>query len=255
MPRLALRFLWCALLLNCALIRAEENASAPTPDRLPWQPMFDGKTLNGWTQRGGKAKYEVVDGVVVGTTVPGKANSFLCTEKLYGNFILEVDFLVDPRLNSGVQIRSECFDHETELKDKNGAPLKNAKGEVIKVDAGRVHGYQVEIDPSNRKWTGAIYDERRRLWVIPNHTGGLDKNPAAQNAFKQGEWNHFRIEAIGPRIRTWINGVPADDLTDDLTPKGFIGLQVHQVGDDEKKLGLQVKFRNVRIQDLDSAAK
>lgn len=241
------RFLIRALCVTLCLSGVFARADEPSPDRAPWQPMFDGKTLNGWVERGGKAKYEMVDGVVIGTTTPGKANSFLCTEKTYGNFILELDFLVDPNINSGVQIRSECFDTDRELKDKQGQPLKNKKGEIVKVAAGRVHGYQVEIDPSKRKWTGGLYDEGRRLWLAD-----LTDNPAAGNAFKQGEWNHFRIEAIGSRMRTWINGVPAADLTDDLTPRGFIALQVHQVGDNTSKLGLLVKFRNVRIQDLDN---
>ena len=104
-------------------------------------PLFDGKTLDGWKQHGGKAKYAVEDGAIIGTSVPNTSNSFLCTEKTYGNFILELEFKVDPELNSGVQIRSEV----------------NAND--------RVFGYQVEIDPSARAWSGGIYDEGRRGWL------------------------------------------------------------------------------------------
>jgi HEAT repeat protein len=186
-----------------------------------WQALFDGKTLNGWVQRNGKAKYEAVNGVIEGSTVQGTPNSFLCTEKDYGDFILELEFLVDPTLNSGIQIRSE-----------SRSDYKN----------GRVHGYQVEIDPSSRAWSGGIYDEARRGWL-----NNLKDKPAAQKAFKQNEWNHYRIEAIGDRIRTWVNGVPAADLKDDKTLRGFIALQVHS----NKNSGLQVKWRNIRIQDLD----
>jgi len=211
------------LLVVVGILFATASAWAMTysGEKMAWQPLFDGKTLNGWVQRNGKAKYEVVDGEIVGTTVQGTPNSFLCTEKDYGNFILELEFLVDPTLNSGIQIRSES---KPEYRN------------------GRVHGYQVEIDPSSRAWSGGIYDEARRGWL-----NNLKDKPAAQKAFKQNKWNHYRIEAIGDRIRTWVNGVPAADLKDDMTLRGFIALQVHA----NKESGKQVKWRNIRIQDLD----
>ena len=201
-----------------------------------WKNLFDGKTLDGWTQKGGKASYEVKDGVIVGTTVPGTPNSFLCTARDYADFVLELEFKVDPKLNSGVQIRSQCFDKATTVQ---------SGGKSIKVPAGRVHGYQVEIDPSSRAWTGGIYDEGRRGWL-----NDLKNNPAAGKAFKQGEWNTFRVEARGDSIKTWINGVPAADLRDSMTPSGVIALQVHS----NKQAGLQVCWRNIRIQELGQAA-
>lgn len=211
-----------------------------------WQNLFDGQTMNGWVQRGGKAKYAVQDGCIVGTSVPGTPNSFLCTEKEYGDFILELEFKVDPKLNSGVQIRSQCFDANTALTDKNGQPVKDAKGRQLNAPAGRVHGYQVEIDPSARAWSGGIYDEGRRGWLF-----NLKDKPEAQKAFKQNEWNKYRIECRGDSIKTWINGVPAADLKDGVTAKGFIALQVHGIGNDAAKAGTQVCWRNVRIQLLD----
>lgn len=184
-----------------------------------WVSLFDGKTLKGWTQKNGKAKYEVRDGMIVGTTVLNTPNSFLCTEKMYGDFILELEFLVEEGMNSGIQIRSHS------LED-----YKNF----------RVHGYQVEIDPSARAWTGGIYDEARRGWLY-----NLQNSPHARSAFKQGRWNKFRIEAIGDNIKTWLNGVAASDLKDDMTPSGFIALQVHG----SKVAGNKVKWRNIRIQE------
>ena len=89
----------------CAPLGAEE-----------WKPLFDGKTLEGWTQHGGKAKYTVENGEIVGTSVPMTPNSFLCTNKEYGDFILELEFKVDPTLNSGVQIRSQVYAEPTEVK-------------------------------------------------------------------------------------------------------------------------------------------
>ena len=202
-----------------SLLSAQEPKQAE-PGK--WVSLFDGKSLDGWIQRGGKAKYTIEDNAIVGTTVPKTPNSFLCSEQDYGDFILELEFKVDPTLNCGVQIRSE-----------SKADYKN----------GVVHGYQVEIDPSDRAWSAGIYDESRRGWLDDHQD-----NRAARYAFKQNEWNHYRIEAIGARIRTFINGVQAADLVDALTLKGFIALQVHGIGNREETL--QVRYRNIRIQDL-----
>ena len=185
-----------------------------------WESLFDGKSLKGWIQRNGKARYAVEDKMIVGTTVLNTPNSFLCTEKNYTDFVLELEFLVEPGMNSGIQIRSHSWKH---------------------YKSERVHGYQVEIDTSDRAWSAGIYDEARRGWLFP-----LKDKPKAQKAFKQNEWNHYRIEAIGDRIRTWINGVPAADLQDDMTSTGFIALQVHGSKQADKK----IKWRNIRIQDL-----
>ncbi|MHC4337363.1 MAG: 3-keto-disaccharide hydrolase [Planctomycetota bacterium] len=185
--------------------------------------LFDGKTLKGWKQLGGKALYEVEDGAIVGTSVRGTPNSFLCTEKTYGDFILEFEVKVDPPLNSGVQIRSNS--------------LKQYRN-------GRVHGYQVEIDPSERAYSGGIYDEAGRAWL-----NDLKDNEAARKAFNVKKWNHYRIEAIGDSMRTWVNGVPAADLVDSMTQTGFIGLQVHLVKTEKP---LTVRWRRIRIQDLGS---
>lgn len=201
-------------------------ALATTIHAQEWQNLFDGGSLAGWTQRGGKARYSAEDNCIVGRTVHNTPNSFLCTEKDYANFILELEFKVDPQLNSGVQIRSHSLES-----------YRN----------GRVHGYQVEIDPSGRAWSGGIYDESRRGWL-----DDLKDNEPARKAFRQNDWNRFRIEAIGDRIKTWINGVPAADLHDALTPGGFIALQVHGIPKDKPE-GIEVRWRNIRIKDLGPA--
>ena len=192
-------------------------------------PLFNGKSFDGWTQRGGQAKYtiETIDGIatIVGASVPNTPNSFLCTDKLYGDFILEYEFKVDPTLNSGVQIRSNSI-----------ASYKN----------GVVHGYQVEIDPDtvkNRMWTAGIYDESRRGWL-----NDLTQNEPARKAFKPNAWNKIRVQAIGDSIKTWLNDVPAADLVDSMTQTGFIAVQVHGVG--KKVEPVQVMWRNLRIKDL-----
>ncbi len=188
-----------------------------------WNYLFDGRDLTGWVQRGGEASYEVQDSSIVGTTAYNTQNTFLCTEKDYGDFILELDFKVAPDMNSGVQIRSEST-----------PDYRN----------GRVHGYQVEIDPSDRAFTGGIYDEARRGWLYPLNDPG---NEEARGAFKNGQWNHFRVEAIGNHIKTWVNGVPVTNLYDEMTPKGFIALQVHSVGTDSSRVGEQIRWKNIRI--------
>ncbi|GMW02118.1 MAG: hypothetical protein AMXMBFR84_32540 [Candidatus Hydrogenedentota bacterium] len=234
-----------ALLL--AAFATTGGAFAIAQEEAQWQSLFDGSTLNGWKQLNGTATYTVEDGAIVGTTSPGSPNSFLCTEKDYGDFVLELEFLVDEALNSGVQIRSQSLPDYKE---------------------GRVHGYQVEIDPNQTKphekepanerangekiplgteprcWTGGIYDESRRGWL-----NDLTKNEPARKAFKPGEWNHFRIEAKGDSIKTFLNSVPAADLKDDMTLKGFIGLQVHS---SSSETPLHVRWKNIRIQVLDT---
>ncbi len=197
-------------------------SAAQSANKSDWENLFNGKDLSGWKQLNGKAKYEVVKGEIVGTTVVDTPNSFLVTEKNYSDFVLELDLLVAPGMNSGIQIRSE------------------SKPEY---NNGRVHGYQVEVDPSSRAWSGGIYDEARRGWLYTN-----DLNPAAKKAFKISEWNHYKVECIGNSIRTWINGIPVAWVFDDMTPAGFIALQVHSIGSSKEKEGQQIKWKNIRIQ-------
>ena len=186
-----------------------------------WRYLFDGKSLNGWVQKNGKAKYSVEDGQIIGTAVANTPNSFLCTEESFGDFILELDAMIEDNMNSGIQFRSLS---------------------LSEYQNGRVHGYQLELDPTDRAWTGGIYDEGRRGWLyIPNI------NPPAKAAFKIGEWNHLRIEAIGPQIRTWVNGVPVAHLIDQKTAEGFIALQVHSING-EMEEGTRVRWKDIKIQ-------
>ena len=182
-----------------------------------WIDLTAGGLEEGWRQLGGAAEYTLEDGVVVGTAVIETPNSFLATEEEYGDFALQLEFKIDEGLNAGVQIRSH-----------SDPDYPN----------GTVHGYQVEIDPSERAWSAGVYDEARRGWLFP-----LAANPAASRAFRPGGWNHLYIEAIGPTIRTWLNNVPATFLIDELTASGFIALQVHSVGPDGG--GRQVRYRRV----------
>lgn len=228
--------------LGAFLIMVSKSGIAQ--DVIPWENLFDGKTLNGWKQVQGKANYKVKNGAIVGTSVTNSPNSFLATEKTYSDFVLELEFKVDDELNSGIQFRST---QDPTYKD------------------GIVFGYQVEIDPSRelyskepanynakgekiasgtapRSWTGGIYDEKRRGWLAD-----LTHNEEARNAFKPKQWNHLRIEASGYRIYTWINGVFAASLVDNLSKSGFIGLQVHATTSAKP---MEVQWRNIKIKDL-----
>jgi hypothetical protein len=213
-----------------------------------WTELFNGTDLSGWTQRGGKASYTVEGDAIVGTSVLGTPNTFLCTDKNYGDFILEYEFKVDPLLNSGVQIRSQCFDKPTEIV---------SGGKTIKIPAGRVHGYQVEIDPDvprKRMWSAGIYDEARRGWLFPSDgekgAEGKKFSEKGMDIFKPNDWNKVRVEAIGDSIKTWLNGTPCASIRDSMTPSGFIALQVHGIGQEKNKEGTQVRWRKLRIKEM-----
>ncbi|MDR0713720.1 MAG: DUF1080 domain-containing protein [Bacteroidales bacterium] len=186
-----------------------------------WEDLFNGKNLKGWVQRGGNAEYKAEDRVITGISNP-QSSSFLCTEKEYGDFILELELKADHTVNSGIQIRSHSLPEY-----KNGI----------------VFGYQVEIDPSPRGWSGGIYDEARAGWLYPV----TPNNPEAVTAFKNNEWNHYRIEAIGNNIKTWVNGIPVADLLVDLDASGFIALQIHGIKPGSEAAGKTVQWRNIRI--------
>jgi len=205
-----------------------------------WKVLFDGKTLNGWSIHSGFAKYEVVDGTIVGTAVKGSPNTFLCTDKQYGDFILEFEVKCDPPLNSGVQIRSLIAQEKMDFvfMGQDGKPRKRS------IPKDRVYGYQVEIAQAKTGTSGGIYDEARRAFFIADIRG----NAAAGKAFKDNEWNKYRIECKGSSIKTFVNGVPCADLKDSLTARGIIGLQVHGVRRNFKPY--QVRWRNIRIKEL-----
>ena len=222
-------------------VAAGAVSAATAPDDL-----FNGKNLDGWVQRGGKAKYAVEDGCIVGTSTLNTENSFLCTARNYADFILEYEFKVDPKLNSGVQIRSQCFDAPADIE---------WQGKKFKVPAKRVHGYQIEIDPEpakNRWWSAGIYEEAVRSWLFPGLLGGDGKafTEQGRKIFKQEDWNSVRVEARGDSIKTTLNGTPCAAIRDGRVATGFIGLQVHGIGNDKTKEGSQVRWRKLRIQEF-----
>lgn len=202
------------LMMTTCMVQAQEKG---------WQNLFNGKDLSGWKRLGGSAEFTVEDGAIVGKTVANSRNTFLVTEKDFGDFILELDVYVEAEDgNSGIQTRSHF-----------NADAYNGEG--------MVYGRQCEIDPTPRKWSGGIYDEGRREWIYP-----LQMNPSAQHAYKTGTFNHYKVECIGNHMKTWVNGIPASHVIDSLDPTGFIGLQVHAVNTSEL-VGKKVIFKNIKI--------
>ncbi|MBK1876504.1 3-keto-disaccharide hydrolase [Pelagicoccus mobilis] len=197
-----------------------------------WVDLFNGHTLEGWTEKTKEGSFRVEEGVIIGTARSGLGSTFLCSNKDYGDFELEFETkLVDNELNSGVQIRSKT--------------LEPKKGEKY----GAVYGPQVEVTGRNfvRNGSGNIYGQGWKTWLTPQ------ESKKAHTFFKDGEWNHFRVVAKGDQITTWINGneiitttVPAD--RHETNPSGFIGLQIHGI---KKGTGpFQVAWKNIRIREL-----
>ncbi|MCL4217125.1 MAG: DUF1080 domain-containing protein [Candidatus Hydrogenedentes bacterium] len=201
-----------------------------------WKDLFNGENLDKWEVKGGAATNRIEGDSIVGASAPDTQNTFLCTKENYGDFILEFEFKGHPTMNSGVQVRSQSLPDYKE---------------------GRVHGYQVELEQNDqeRDWSGGIYDESRRGWLYP--PDGDDALAAkfseeGKKCWKEDDWNQVRVEAIGNSIKTWINGQPRADLTDDMTASGFVGLQVHGVGD--RKDPMSVRWRNIRIKEVTTEA-
>jgi hypothetical protein len=185
-----------------------------------WEVLFNGKSLKNWKKLNGNAVYLVEEAGITGISAMNSPNTFLTTGKEYGNFILEYEMKMDAGLNSGVQIRSHS---------------------IQTFENGRVHGLQVECDDSKRAWSGGIYDEARKGWRYP-----LEYNPAAKSAYKNGQWNRFRVLAFENHLITWINDVPCANLVEESAETGFIALQVHAIYDKEMD-GRRVQWRNIRI--------
>jgi hypothetical protein len=207
-----------------------------------WINLFDGETLEGWSIHSGKAKYKVEDGAIVGTAVKDSPNSFLCTDQEYGDFILEFEvFLTDPKLNSGVQFRSIIAGEELVFWFRNSDGIPQPK----RIPADRVYGYQVEIASETVGSSGGVYDEARRAFMPWKPEEGSE----ASKAFKNDQWNKYRIECRGISIKTMVNGIVCADFKDALNDNGIIGLQVHGVGSDPTPY--EVRWRNIRIIPLD----
>jgi Domain of Unknown Function (DUF1080) len=210
-------------LVTAMVVYVSSLSLANAQDNSGFVDLFNGKNLDGWTQRNGTATYRVEGDTIVGKTAERSPNSFLCTNKVYGDFELKFEVKLDSALNSGVQIRSQTKDDKP---------------------SERVNGPQVEI--STDKMAGYVYGESAGGWMTP------DKDRKPHNHLLEGQWNSYHIVAFGNRIQTWLNGTPIGDLTHEERylshPKGFIGLQVHGIGAGQGPY--EVRWRNLKLRDL-----
>ncbi len=224
--------------LTVAILVVLSASGGLLADDGAWMPLFDGKSLDGWQVKGGFAEYRIEDGAILGTTVKGSPNTFLCAPKQYADFELIFEVKVDTVLNSGVQIRSHVYKKDTELTIyRDGRPVRNVR------KAGTVYGYQVEIAKAAGGASGGIWDEARKaMWLFDAKT-----RPEAGKAMKENQWNEFRVLCVGDHIQTWINGVPCADFRDSTDLSGLIGLQVHSFSGDKPA---QVRWRNLVIREI-----
>jgi quinoprotein glucose dehydrogenase len=216
-----------------------------------WINLFDGSSLDGWVHMNGAHRFTVEDGAIVGRTVESSAsmNSFLCTLQEFDDFELELETSIDPVTNSGIQIRTQV------------RPVQ-MQGRSFEAAAGRVNGPQVEIRRSYKGLpaTGHIYGEA----MGTNWLTSQQKIQEGHPHFVNDGWNKLRIVANGPRIQTWVNGQPVDDIVNESVykthPRGFIGLQIHGLSQREvdanpgagitTRQPLVIKWRNIRIRRL-----
>jgi hypothetical protein len=221
------------ILCGCCSGLLTSSAFAQT-NPPPWVSLFNGTDLKGWSIKGGNGKAWVQDGeIVCHQTTSTLEHTFVCTDVKFGDFILEADCKIDGDFNSGILFRA------IDMPD-------------VKLPKTRLNGYQVKIDPTPRKWTGGVFED----YGGPSWQSyyNLADDARAREAFKIGEWNKFRVEAIGKSIKVWVNGVPTANLTHDKYSNGYIALKIHALGnkpEPEKVLG---HFNNIRIITENSAA-
>jgi hypothetical protein len=200
--------------------------STATTQETEWKDMFNGKNLKNWNKLNGTANFVVEDGCITGISSMNTSNTFLTTGEEFTNFVLEFEMKMDEGLNSGVQIRSHS---------------------LSTYENGRVHGLQVECDDSKRAWSGGIYDEGRKGWRYP-----LEYNQSAKKAYRNNQWNKYRVLAYDNHIVTWINNIPCANLIEENAESGFVALQVHSIASKEFE-GKKVQWKNIRIREANAS--
>jgi len=203
-------------------LRMSETFAVVQPGKIkPMTPLFDGKTLTGWTLHD-KAEAVVKDGAILLT----KGSGSLESDGKYGDFILQLEYLTPIRpdgkgINSGVFFR--CIPGE------------------------KMNGYECQIlnNPGEKDYQS----------FIGTDTGGIFRRQVGRNVGpKDGEWNYLTIAAKGTRMATWVNGIQVTDWTDEREPHdnprngsrteaGTIQFQGHDPG-------TEIWFRNIRIREL-----
>lgn len=192
----------------------------------PWKYIFNGHSLKGWKTVGSNGKVMVNENSIeCHMTANTPVHTFACTKKKYKDFIVEMDFRRDVPFNSGILFRAV------------NAP------DTASVN---LYGYQVKIDPNEkRRWTGGIFDDFGKTWAW---IYDLSKDVRAQNANRNNEWNHIRIEMIGNHIKVWVNDIPTVNLINDKYKEaGYIAFKMHSLGDKPEQEVWRAQFKNIRI--------
>jgi hypothetical protein len=199
--------------------------------QAPWTNLFNGKDFTGWTIKGSTGKAWVQDGEIVCHQVSNTPeHTFVTTDATFTDFILELDVKIDGDFNTGILIRAVDQPKEAKL---------------------RLNAYQVKIDPTPRQWTGGVFDDFGPDW---HWFYSLENDSRARAAFKIGEWNHFRVEAIGNSIKVWVNGVPTTNMINAKYTSGHIALKIHALGDKPEQEKILAHFKNIRVIDKNPAA-
>jgi hypothetical protein len=205
---------------------------AQEPSQQPWIELFNGRDLAGWTNPYEWGEAKVVDGEI---QLTGSRKFFLTTERTWGDFEFEGEVLLpEGPANSGFMFR--CH-----------------------VEPNRVFGYQAEVDGSDRRWSGGLYDEGRRGWLWPSQSGRTEdpsaleheeksqaffRQPEIRDALKRHDWNRYQITCRGHHLRIAVNGVVTTEYDDAVDTTGHIGIQHHG------EAGQTYRFRNLRLRPL-----
>ena len=197
--------------------------SCTSSDQEPWIEIFNGKDMDGWEIRDGLAEAWIEEDLLVTEQKDSLNFPYLVYGEEFSDYILECEVKLTGPLNSGILIRG--------ISDPG---LNN----------GKIHGFQMEIDQTERRWTGGIYEEKGRLWLTPLEGMGEGEEEAL-NAYKVSDWNHYRIEAISDTFKIWVNGIPTTHLIDSKTDRGIIGFQIHKIAPGTETGILRIK--NIRI--------
>ena len=211
-------FKWVFIYLATFVLSGCVDAKPKT--QTQWQNLFDGQSLEGWQIINGDLPFLVENGEIIGKTAAGVPTRYLATEKQYGDFILELEMNNAEGENSGIQFRSI---------------------QAPQFRAG-LTGYQMEVDPSARAWTGGIFFEGLGQWRHP-----IIDNPKCTSAWNDKGWNKMRIEAKGPRLRTFVNEQSCAYLYDATLDEGYIALQIHSIGRMPGRANAPTRWRNIRI--------
>lgn len=190
---------------------------SPAAGTGEWQNLVDGSTLAGWSNPYDWGEAWVENGEI---RLRADKKFFLVTGSTFRDFVFEGEVMVpDTASNAGFMFRAN-------------------------VEPNKVYGYQAEVDPKSRRWSGGLYDEGRRGWLNPpagDTVAGRIFREGPGRAFVPGRWNRYRIEAVGDSLKIYVNDTLTTGYRDSEDREGYIGIQHHG------EAGKVYRYRNLRI--------